>query len=293
MRRAILGIPGFLALLLCTSCGGEEVLGGRSNPGPGLTSSDGAWATVQKRIATLNAGTYEASLISQRCSKATTADCRLTSRTIHNDGSFSLKPFQVSSELVVDQPANESAADSGVVQMRAVQDGSLYLLDPATSASCWQQLDRGFASTFDGPVRSGLAVLRSAVVSYDLPASGGSLETAAQANALAVIRTLGLPESLDATYGITAETRKGLADQTVSITLKVGPGGSPVGFEADGRQVAAEIHSGAIGGATAFVATVQNAWSTFTVRDFGKVPEISAPPTEEILTTQGLCAASG
>lgn len=292
MRRAILGILGFLALLLCTSCGGEEVLGGRSNPGPSATAADGAWAAAQKTIATLNAGAYEASLISQRCSKATTADCRLTSRTIHNDGSFSLKPLQVTSELVVDQPANESAADAGVIQMRAVRDGSLFLLDPATS-TCWQQLDRGFASTFDGPVRNGLAVLRSAKVSYDLPASGSNVEMAAQANALDVIRTLGLPESLDTTYGITEETRKALAGQTVSIAVKVGRGGSQISFEVDGRQVAAEIHSGAIGGATAFVATVQNAWSTFTVRDFGKVPEVSAPPADQVQTTQGPCAAAG
>jgi hypothetical protein len=126
-------------------------------------------------------------------------------------------------------------------------------------------------------------VLHSAEVDYDLPATSSTVQLSAKANALDVVRTLGLAPALDTTYGITDEVRRSLAAKTVSIDLKVGPGGSPVTFVVDGRQVATEIDPGGTASVGGYLATVQRSYSSFTVKDFGTPADVAAPAANEVL----------
>lgn len=285
MRRTTLGL---LALLFVAGCGGES--GGNYASRPSASEPTGTvWVQLQHQLGALNAGKYTATLISQRCSKSTTTDCKLTTQTIRSTGSFTLDPVSVISELRVDRPYDESAGDPNVVQMRELLDGTLYSMDPTGSNSCWTSWAKGYKPTFEVAFRTGLEVLKSAEPSYDLPASGRSIELPAQASALAVIRTLGLPADLDRTYGITAPIRKMLAAKTVTITVVVGTGGQSVSFTADGRQIAAEIHPGTI--TDGYLSTIQDARSGFSVTDFGVAPAVTAPPADQIKAKNGTCIA--
>lgn len=296
MRRTCLGV---LVLLAVSACGGADT-GATTSLGPLRDSTpgsvDGPWAGTLSTIKALRAGSYEATLVTQRCARSATVGCQLTSQTIRNAGSFSTGPNTVSSELRIERPASEGGPAS-IVQMRELADGTLYSLDPAGNNVCWLQWEPAYRWTFEGAVRTGLEVLRSTTVTYDVTSTSKAIDTPARANALAVVRTLGLAEALDNSYGITPQIKQELAAKTVTITLKVERGGSPVGFQVDGRRVATEIAPGNINAASGYLAAVRDAWSSFSVSDFGKAPQVAAPPVEQVVAQSApagsLCAAAG
>lgn len=268
-----------LTLALGAGCGGEA--GATFVPNAPTAPSRGTWSVLQEKITDLRSARFSASLVTQRCSKTSTSRCSLTAQTIRSTGTFSLNPTTLSSELVVDRAAGEGP--TGAVQTRVLPDGSLYSLDPSSSNACWLSWERDYAPAFELAFRTGLAVLRTAQATYDLPTSGRADGVPATANALDVIRTLGLPESLDATYGITPTLQNALRRRTVTVDLALDAGGSTVSFTVNGRQVASELAAGSTALKGRYLETVRNARSTFALSEFGINVEVAAPPADRVV----------
>lgn len=282
MRQALLGL-----LLAVTASGCGDDTGADTGPGSTTVQTTApvgdAWAEARSYLDTVTSGTYEATLISQRCSKASAADCSLVSQAISDKGSFSTSPITVESEVRLERAASEAGgAASTRVLARLVPDGTLYTQDVSAGESCWTRWGKNAAQDLSASFRSGLAVLRAAEVTYDLPSSSSKVELTAEVDALTVIRTLGVPEALDRNYGIDDGVRKVLAARTVGIVLQIGPDGSTIGFEADGRQVATEIYGGQIDLATSFLVAVQNSRATFQLGRLATAPAVQAPRPDQI-----------